>query len=53
MCQAKDRKLVGFYTSFKDAADQPARLMDDSLECDLVLLSVTTTFDDLSGAPKS
>jgi hypothetical protein len=48
----KTPKLYGFYSGYVDAGDKPQRLADD-LECDAVIMSVWTTYDNGTDAPKN
>lgn len=49
MCE-KQKKLVGFYTGYKNATTQPSRLVERDLLCDFVILSVANTRDTTTDA---
>lgn len=50
MCDQKTKKLIGFYTGYKEATAQPTRLTERDLLCDFIILSVSNTQDNTSDA---
>lgn len=44
MCN--ERKLVGFYTGHANTTDEVARLCDERIPCDFVVLSLSTCLND-------